>query len=190
MYGYAVVLRVINMCDTDSIISYFDREQRVIIYLYIQYITFISHSTFFVNNTCVKKALTFIYVCVTKYMKSGGAMAVSNEQTNFRRGVMSLVILSLLKSEDMYGYQLVQETEKRSGGRIVTQEGSLYPVLYKLLDQEYISSHEVQVGKRMKRIYYHLEHAGEVRLSELLAEYEAITTGVFMIAKGVDNNDR
>ena len=46
-------------------------------------------------------------------------MAADNGQMSFRRGVMSLVILGLLKKEDMYGYQLVQETERRSGGRIV-----------------------------------------------------------------------
>jgi len=56
------------------------------------------------------------------------------EQTHnsFRRGIMSLVILALLNKEDMYGYQLVQQTAALSGGRITTQEGSLYPVLYKL----------------------------------------------------------
>ena len=43
-------------------------------------------------------------------------------QGNYRRGVMSLVILSLLKREDMYGYQLVQETERASGGKLTTQE--------------------------------------------------------------------
>lgn len=62
-------------------------------------------------------------------------MATDNSQNGFRRGVMSMVILGLLKKEDMYGYQLVQETKKQSGGIITTQEGSLYPVLYKLLDQ-------------------------------------------------------
>lgn len=115
-------------------------------------------------------------------------MAGDNVQTSFRRGVMSLVILGLLKKEDMYGYQLVQETERQSGGRIVTQEGSLYPVLYKLLDQGYISDRKVQVGKRMTRIYYHLEPAGEARLNELLREYEEVTKGVFLIVKGDDDN--
>ena len=88
-------------------------------------------------------------------------MAAEHGQNSFRRGVMSLVILSLLKKEDMYGYQLVQQTEQLSGGRIVTQEGSLYPVLYKLLDQGLISDRKEQVGKRMMRIYYHLEPAGQ-----------------------------
>lgn len=113
-------------------------------------------------------------------------MAADSSQNSFRRGVMSLVILGLLQKEDMYGYQLVQETERRSGGRIRTQEGSLYPVLYKLVDQGLISDKRVQVGKRMTRVYYHLEPAGAQRLEELLREYEEITQGVFQIVKGVD----
>ena len=112
-------------------------------------------------------------------------MAVDN---SFRRGVMSLVILALLNREDMYGYQLVQETEKQSGGRLTTQEGSLYPVLYKLLDQGYISDRKVQVGKRMTRVYYHLEPAGEEKLRELIREYEEMTQGVFQIIKEGDSN--
>ena len=111
-------------------------------------------------------------------------MGGDNGQSGFRRGVMSLVILGLLKKEDMYGYQLVQETQKKSGGRIVTQEGSLYPVLYKLLDLGFISDRKVKVGKRMNRIYYHLEPTGEKRLGELTREYEEISRGVFMIIKG------
>ena len=91
-------------------------------------------------------------------------MAADNGQMSFRRGVMSLVILGLLKKEDMYGYQLVQETERRSGGRIVTQE--------------------VLVGRRMTRVYYHLEPAGEQRLEELVREYEEVTKGVFQIIEG------
>ena len=108
-------------------------------------------------------------------------MAADNAQASFRRGVLSLVILALLKREDMYGYQLVQETSKSSGGRIATQEGSLYPVLYRLLDQGLISDRKVQVGKRMTRIYYHLEPAGEVRLSELIREYTQTSQGIFQI---------
>ena len=110
-------------------------------------------------------------------------MAADNGQGGFRRGVMSLVILSLLKREDMYGYQLVQETEKSSGGRLTTQEGSLYPVLYKLLDQGLISDKKVLVGKRMTRVYYHLEPSGEARLKELIREYEDVTQGVFQIIR-------
>lgn len=107
-------------------------------------------------------------------------------QNAFRRGVMSLVILSLLSREDMYGYQLVQETERASGGRIITQEGSLYPVLYKLLDQGLISDRKEKVGKRMTRIYYHLEPAGIERLHELIREFNEISNGMQAIIKGAE----
>ncbi len=108
-------------------------------------------------------------------------MAQDVERNSFRRGIMSLVILSLLRKEDMYGYQLVQETFQLTGGRIQTQEGSLYPVLYKLLDQGLISDNKVLVGRRMTRIYYHLEPAGEARLEELIKDFDETTTGVKMI---------
>ena len=103
------------------------------------------------------------------------------EQLRFRRGVMSLVVLALLEREDMYGYQLVEEVSKRSGGLITTQEGSLYPVLYKLEDAGLISSRKITVGKRRQRILYHLEPAGTQQLREMVAEYRSVVQGVFMI---------
>lgn len=108
---------------------------------------------------------------------------MEHPQNAFRRGVMSLVILALLKKEDMYGYQLVQQTQELSGGRIITQEGSLYPVLYKLQEQGLISDRKEQVGKRMTRIYYHLEPAGEARLQQLIQEFEEITQGIHRIVE-------
>ena len=103
------------------------------------------------------------------------------EQLRFRRGVMSLVVLALLEREDMYGYQLVEEVSKRSGGLITTQEGSLYPVFYKLEDAGLISSRKIPVGKRRQRILYHLEPAGTQQLREMVAEYRSVVQGVFMI---------
>lgn len=101
----------------------------------------------------------------------------------FQRGVMGLILLSLLRREDMYGYQLVQETERCSGGRLKTQEGSLYPVLYRLQEQGLISDRRVQTGKRMTRVYYHLEPAGEARLAEMIQEYESMMAGVLSIIR-------
>lgn len=108
-------------------------------------------------------------------------MAKDSYQINFRRGLLPLVILSLLEAEDMYGYQLVQEALHRSGGAIVTQEGSLYPVLYKLQDVGFITARRVLVGKRMTRVYYHLEDAGRVHLQNLIREYRSMTDGMLRL---------
>lgn len=113
-------------------------------------------------------------------------MATKADQNSFRKGIMSLVLLSLLRKEDMYGYQLVQETKQLSGGRIQSQEGSLYPVLYKLQEKGYISDRKVLVGRRMTRVYYHLEPSGQEYLQTLMAEYNAISTGVRMIMEATE----
>lgn len=110
-------------------------------------------------------------------------MGSNHNMLNFRRGVLTLVILGLLQTEDMYGYQLVQETKRRSGGKLTTQEGSLYPVLYKLVDMGMISDRKELVGKRRTRVLYHLEPAGAEYLRELICEYEEVTQGVFHIIK-------
>ena len=115
-------------------------------------------------------------------------MSHSIFHTNYQRGLAPLIILSLLKKEDMYGYQLVQETERSSQGKIITQEGSLYPVLYKLEQSGFISSKKVLVGKKMTRVYYHLEPKGVEYLNVLVDEYEAVTQGMFLIMNGQEEN--
>ncbi|MBR6825454.1 MAG: PadR family transcriptional regulator [Oscillospiraceae bacterium] len=111
-------------------------------------------------------------------------MASDNLRSGFQRGAMAMIILSLLKYRDMYGYQLVQEIEKQSDGVLVTQEGSLYPVLYKLQDQGCISDKKVLVGRRMVRVYYHIEDKGLQHLQDLTQEYESVTQGIYKIIKG------
>ena len=110
----------------------------------------------------------------------------------FRRGIMGLVLLGLLNREDMYGYQMVQEIEGLSGGKLTTQEGSLYPVLYRLEEEGCITCHKVQVGKRMSRVYYHLEPKGQQRLQELTQEYLDTTRSVLRIigVEGGENHDK
>ena len=111
-------------------------------------------------------------------------MASDSIRSGFQRGAMAMIILSLLKCGDMYGYQLVQEIEKQSGGVLITQEGSLYPVLYKLEDQGYVSINKVMVGKRLARLYYHIEDAGLQYLNDLIQDYEKVTQSIYQIIKG------
>ena len=111
-------------------------------------------------------------------------MASENLRSGFQRGAMAMIILSLLKQEDMYGYQMVQEIEKRSGGVLLTQEGSMYPVLYKLEDKGCVTSRRVVVGRRLARMYYHIEEPGFAYLDELVQEYKKIENGIHQIIDG------
>ena len=49
-----------------------------------------------------------------------------------KKGSIEMLTLFLLCEEDAYGYQLVQKIKERSKGFITVQEGSFYPLLYRL----------------------------------------------------------
>lgn len=95
----------------------------------------------------------------------------SNLQANIKKATIEMLLLKLLSEEDMYGYQLSQELKKRSNGNYTILEGSMYPILYRLADQNYISFFEKKVGKRQSRVYYHLEIAGLKYLEDMKQSY-------------------
>ncbi|GFI25942.1 transcriptional regulator YqjI [Lachnospiraceae bacterium] len=95
----------------------------------------------------------------------------SNLTANLKKATIEMLLLKLLSEEDMYGYQMSSELKKRSNGSYTILEGSMYPILYRLTDQKYISFFEKKVGKRQSRIYYHLETPGEKYLEEMKHSY-------------------
>lgn len=105
-------------------------------------------------------------------------MAVSD---NVKRGSIEVIILTILKDGDMYGYQLSQEIEKRSNGRYSLLESSMYPTLYRLVDKGFISDRQEKVGKRRIRVYYHLEPQGADYLAAARKEWLSLTSGVLSI---------
>lgn len=88
-----------------------------------------------------------------------------------KKATIEMLLLKLLSEKDMYGYQLVQELKKRSLGNYTILEGSMYPILYRLTEQKYISFYEKKVGKRQTRVYYHLEQLGKEHFTEIQNEY-------------------
>lgn len=94
-----------------------------------------------------------------------------NDKSNFRRGSIELLVLHLLSQKDCYGYELSQIMKQQTNGIMDIPVGSLYPALYKLIDNGYISDYKKQVGKRLIRVYYHLEDIGRERLDILLNDY-------------------
>lgn len=55
---------------------------------------------------------------------------------------LDMLVLSTLSKHDCYGYQLTQIFDECSNGIIKPKVSSLYPILYRLIDQGYISSYE------------------------------------------------
>lgn len=107
----------------------------------------------------------------------------------FKNGVVQLLLLKLLSESDLYGYEIAQLIKERSGGLIEMPQGTMYPTLYKLQDNGYISDKKVQVGKRMTRIYYHLEPMGKEYLQVIEGDFDLFYTGIQRIIKYTEEKD-
>lgn len=99
-------------------------------------------------------------------------------RNSFKKGTIELLLLSLLSKEDCYGYQITQSIKNQSDGLITVTEGALYPILYKLLDKGYVSDYKKPAGKRLMRVYYHLEPQGRDYFQTLLEDYNKVQLGV------------
>ena len=102
---------------------------------------------------------------------------------NFKRGTMDLVVLAVLRERDMYGYEIVKAVSSKSGGRYEIPLGTLYPVLYRFVENGYVSDRDEVVQKRLRK-YYHLEDAGKFYYAALLEEYRKISRGVEQLLGG------
>lgn len=104
---------------------------------------------------------------------------------NFKRGTIELVVLSVLRKKDMYGYEIVKEISLLSEENYITPIGTLYPVLYRFVENGYITDRDEIVNKRLRK-YYHLEKAGMDYFRELCDEYIRNTKGIELILKDGD----
>lgn len=94
---------------------------------------------------------------------------MSRPANNFFK--LEMLLLKIISQQDCYGYQISQLISQLSNNKIEIKEGTMYPVLYRLMDNGYISDRKVLVGKRLTRVYYHIEPEGKKHLEELYKEY-------------------
>ena len=93
-----------------------------------------------------------------------------SKKNNFFR--LEMLYLKILEQKDCYGYEITHALKERTNGKIDIKEGTMYPVLYKFEELGYITSEKKLVGKRMTRVYYHLEESGKAYLDTIYQEYK------------------
>ena len=95
-------------------------------------------------------------------------MKVSRE---LLKGSTSMLVLSLLESENMYGYQMIKKLSEKSKNIFEFQEGTLYPILHTLEEKNFISSYWDNTGSK-KRKYYTITKEGKKHLKEKKKEWK------------------
>ena len=93
-------------------------------------------------------------------------------------GSTPLLILSLLKDGDKYGYEMVDALAKRSDNVFELKEGTLYPLLHALEKNKLVTSYSKKgPGGRMRK-YYRLTQEGRGQLEHKTQEWKLFTEKV------------
>ncbi len=87
--------------------------------------------------------------------------------TQFKKGVLELLVLLIISEKDMYGYELVEKISKI----IEVNEGTIYPILKRLTIENFCSSYLKESNEGPPRKYYHITTEGINYKNSLLSEW-------------------
>lgn len=92
-------------------------------------------------------------------------------------GVPELLILRLLATREMYGYELISEVARSTQNVIELGEGCVYPILHAMEKNKLIVCRRMEKDGR-SRLYYRLNDKGKSRLHEVTSNWQRITQAI------------
>ena len=105
-------------------------------------------------------------------------------ESQLLKGIAPAVVLEILSRGQMYGYELSQAIEQRSGDVLSLGKGTLYPLLYNLESKRLVKGKWETADSGRKRRYYSITSKGKAQLAKQKAELKELTTGLDLIFSG------
>lgn len=97
----------------------------------------------------------------------------------------SMLVLKLLEKHDMYGYEMIKELEKQSENVFQLKEGTLYPILHSLEQDNAIESFEQMAESGRVRKYYRINNVGKRLLEEKRKDWNTYQNAVNRVMGGI-----
>jgi PadR family transcriptional regulator PadR len=97
------------------------------------------------------------------------------------KGNTDSLLLCLINSHLIYGYQIIQELEKKSKGYFKFREGTLYPALHRLEKTGLIKGRWQKLPGIQERRYYCITEKGQEALNRKLAIWRGFSEAVNLI---------
>ena len=86
-----------------------------------------------------------------------------------KRGLLDVCVLSVLRREDSYGYQIIKDLS----GCIEISESTLYPILRRLEGGGCLTVYTVEHGSRLRK-FYHITPEGVKVIDQFLESWPEI----------------
>lgn len=109
---------------------------------------------------------------------------MARKDANPVSGGTTMLVLALLKEREMYGYQIIEELERRSNQVFQLKEGTLYPILHGLEKDKLVTAKEREADSGRKRRYYYITAQGLRVLEEKEQEWTVYSKAVTAILAG------
>lgn len=100
------------------------------------------------------------------------------------KGTTTLLVLTVLRDGELYGYEIAQRVRERSGGAFAPSEGSLYPALHALEADGALQASWRNSDRGPRRRYYKITKSGLGMLEEHAQEWAAFSTGMARAVEG------
>ena len=101
-----------------------------------------------------------------------------DEQRDLFPGALEMMILRTLKRQPLHGYALVQHIKQTSNDLLRIEEGSLYPVLQRLLKEDLVKA-EWSISSTNRRVrVYNVTAAGAKHLEREISRFEHMLRGI------------
>ncbi len=96
----------------------------------------------------------------------------------FLTGTVGVLILSLLAERAMYGYEILQEAERRSASQFQMKEGTLYPALHQMERSGFLKSTWRESESGRSRKYYALTAKGRRHAESKRRQWDSISAAM------------
>ena len=84
------------------------------------------------------------------------------------------MVLLIIKRQESYGYEIIQQLKDKTGGQLNVAEGTLYPVLKKMEEKEWLSASWKKADNGRERRYYSVTEKGQLEMEEQISQWEFI----------------
>lgn len=108
-------------------------------------------------------------------------MDVNNVKSQMRKGMLEYCIMLLLHKESAYASDIILKLKE---ARLIVVEGTLYPLLTRLKNDDLLSYEWVESTQGPPRKYYRLTEKGEMFLTELETAWKELSDTVNHLTGG------
>ena len=105
-------------------------------------------------------------------------------ESQLLKGIAPVVVLEILSRGQMYGYELSQAIEQRSGEILTLGRGTLYPLLYNLEAKKLVKGRWESTDSGRERRYYSITGKGKDELVRQKAQLKELTAGLNLVFGG------